>query len=189
MNIIDNVIKEIEHLDYAIRQKYIPESHYNIKTNLKPLWKLSKDKATLLEQLTIDQNPKTILELGTSSGYSTLHLKKGAPAANIFTIEFDPKKIILAKHHFNKANIKINIIEARVNNALNHWSQPLDLVFMDCDKDYLHYFKQFLPYLNENALIIADNIEKAENFEEYVKKNYEVKMNSGLLSFHANRSS
>ncbi len=180
MNKIDEVITEIEHLDDAIKNKHIPSSHYNIKTNLKPLWKLSKNKAQLLQQLTKEQNPTTILELGTSSGYSTLHLRKAAPQATIYTIEFDPKKVVLAKHHFKKANANITIIEARVHNALNMWSTKLDLVFMDCDKDYLHYFNTLKPYLNNNALIIADNTDKCSEFKEAIPH---AKEQEGLFFF------
>jgi len=184
MELIDSVIKEIEELDDALQKKYIPKSHYGIKTNLKPLWKLSKEKSNLLIKLTKQHNPKTILELGTSSGYSALNLRKASKTAKIYSIEFDEKKVELAKHHFNKAKVNIVVIQARVNNALNQWQEPLDLVFMDCDKNYLHYFNQLKPCLNPKALIIVDNYEKSNDFTKMVKEEFNVREEIGLLFFH-----
>ena len=62
----------------------------------------------VLRQLTEAVGAKRVVEVGTSSGYSTIWLALGVRAAGgkVFTHEIDPEKIRLARENFKKAGVE-----------------------------------------------------------------------------------
>lgn len=104
------------------------------------------------------QKPKTILELGTAIGYSSLVFYKYTKA-DITTIELDEPTSNIAKNNFDKYNAPINLINDDAMKALNNISQGFDFVFIDANKaHYEDYFKISANLLNDGGIIIADNV-------------------------------
>ncbi|WP_099320698.1 O-methyltransferase [Anaerococcus sp. Marseille-P3625] len=102
--------------------------------------------------------PKTILEIGSAIGYSSLVFYKYTKA-KITTIEIDEKTSDIAKNNFKKYNAPINLINDDAIKALSKINQGFDFVFIDANKaHYIDYFKITSKLLNKNGIIIADNV-------------------------------
>ena len=104
------------------------------------------------------KQPKSILEIGSAIGYSSLVFQKYTNA-DITTIELDSETANIARKNFNKYKTNINLINDDAQKALNYINQGFDFVFIDANKaSYKYYFKRSSELLNENGIIIADNV-------------------------------
>lgn len=126
-------------------------------------WNISRETGEFLYKLILEQNPKAILEIGASNGYSTIWLAMGARhvGAKFYTFEFVPDKVRDLVHNLQIAKLiqYVNIIPDDANKRLKHWEEKLDLVFLDGRKnEYLPQLKLLEPHLNEDAIIVADNV-------------------------------
>jgi len=105
--------------------------------------------------------PKTILEIGTFTGYSALCLIKGLQeGGKLITIEIDDELEDIAKKYFQKAGIQKKI-EQRIGPALKiipTLKETFDLVFIDAHKpEYPAYYTAIFDKVNSGGIIIADN--------------------------------
>ena len=105
--------------------------------------------------------PKTILELGTFTGYSAICLAKGLPKnGKLITIEIDDELEALARKYFEKAGVA-HLIEQKTGAAIEiipMLDQSFDLVFIDADKrEYVAYYQLLIDKLKPGACIVADN--------------------------------
>lgn len=135
------------------------------------LWSVPRSTAELLRLLVLTKKPKTILELGTSGGYSAMWLASAAAEikAKVFTIEMSPLKVAMARENLiNSGMMKyVTIIKGDLYTTLPAWNKPIDFLFIDANKkNYLRYLKQLEPHLNKGALIVADN---CSDFGDWMK--------------------
>jgi caffeoyl-CoA O-methyltransferase len=105
--------------------------------------------------------PKTILEIGTFTGYSAICLAKGLQKnGKLITIEIDDELETLSSKYFDKAGLS-NCIEQRIGKALEiipTLNQSFDLVFIDADKrEYIKCFELVFDKVPSGGYIIADN--------------------------------
>ena len=105
----------------------------------------------------------TILELGTSYGYSGIWLAEAARAAGgrVITMELQDYKARYAREMAQKAGL-VDFIDFQVGNALDMIGQMphgIDFVLLDLWKDLLvDCLDAFYPKLNSGAIIVADNM-------------------------------
>jgi len=105
--------------------------------------------------------PKTILEIGTFTGYSALCLIKGLQeGGKLITIEIDDELESIANKYFKKAGIQYKI-EQRIGAALEiipTLKESFDLIFIDAHKpEYPAYYEAVFDKVNSGGIIIADN--------------------------------
>lgn len=135
--------------DFVDIRKYAIENNVPIMN--------SQTKELIISILQI-LKPKTILEIGTAIGYSSLCFSKYTNA-DITTIELDEKTASIAQENFNKYNVNVNLINDDAMKALRNINQGFDFVFIDANKSrYLDYFKITSKFLNRGGIIIADNV-------------------------------
>jgi len=115
---------------------------------------------------------RTILELGTSIGFSTLWLALGASetSGHVYTTEIFLAKAMLAKENFARAGVNswVTLLEEDILSVLQRWNpeQKIDLVFMDADKQrYCQYFDLLYQLLRDGGLVVVDN---AGNYQQYM---------------------
>ncbi len=118
----------------------------------------------VLEMISRMIRPRTILEIGTFTGYSAHCLAKGLPEGGVLhTVEPDDELESLARSFFdrspNRDKIRLHIGSAlEVAPALG---VRFDLVFIDGDKrEYTRYYRMLMDQglVRSGSYILADNV-------------------------------
>lgn len=104
---------------------------------------------------------KTVLELGTFTGYSALCMAEAIPEnGKLHTIECDDELEDFIRENFDSVEHGKKI-ELHIGDALSiidTLNETFDLVFIDADKrEYSAYFNAILPKLKQGGFILADN--------------------------------
>ena len=113
-----------------------------------------------LLQLIIKMNQiKTIVEIGTLSGYSATWMAEALPKdGKIYTFEHDEKRYQMAKD--NITNPKIELIKGNALNTLPSIENkaPFDMIFIDANKNgYHNYLSWAEKNIRKGGIIVADN--------------------------------
>lgn len=116
----------------------------------------------LLSLLSKLVQPKSILEIGTYTGYSALCLAEGMQENGILhTIDRNEELISIQKKYFNQSPYK-NQIKQYTGSALDiipEIDDQFDLVFIDADKgNYSNYFHLIINKINKGGIILSDNV-------------------------------
>jgi predicted O-methyltransferase YrrM len=131
-----------------------------------PAINVSPAQGKLLYMLARMQGARTILELGTLGGYSTIWLARALPPeGRLLSLEIDPKRAEIASANVARAGLT-SVVEIRLGRAedtlqqlLTEGREPFDLIFIDADKTgYAEYLKWSLKLARLGTLIIADNV-------------------------------
>ena len=115
----------------------------------------------LLEMLVRMHQPRTILEIGTFTGYSALCMAEGLePGAKLFTFEVEDELEDFTRRWINGSEhaAKIEFIIGDALEIVPELGERFDLVFIDGNKrEYVKYFEMAMEYLNDGGWILADN--------------------------------
>jgi caffeoyl-CoA O-methyltransferase len=106
--------------------------------------------------------PKSILEIGTYTGYSAICLAEGLQNnGKLYTIDINEELEAMSSSYFKKAGIADKVTQF-VGNALEiipTINDRFDLVFIDADKEnYSNYFDIVIDKMPVGGFIIADNV-------------------------------
>ena len=106
--------------------------------------------------------PKTIVEIGTYTGYSALCLAEGLSENGILhTIDINEEYTSYAHKYFQKSDYNDKITQ-HIGNAVDiipSISEKVQLVFIDADKEnYSNYYNLIFDKLEIDGYIIADNV-------------------------------
>jgi caffeoyl-CoA O-methyltransferase len=114
-----------------------------------------------LEMITFALGARSVLEIGTFGGYSSLAMAAGlAPGGRITSCELSPVHAEFARRHIAASPYadRIEVLVGPAIDTIATLSGPFDLVFIDADKSsYPDYFEAVLPKLAPRGLIAADN--------------------------------
>ncbi len=106
--------------------------------------------------------PKSILEIGTYTGYSTLCLAEGlAKDGKIHTIDINEELVDIQQKYFQKSEYREQIIShiGVARDIIPAIKSNFDLIFIDADKsNYSLYLDLVLPKLNPKAVVLSDNV-------------------------------
>lgn len=106
--------------------------------------------------------PKSILELGTFTGYSALCLAEGLDKNGVLhTIDINEELVAFQRTYFDKSGYGSQIIQhlGAALDIIPTLDTSFDLVFMDADKpNYINYFHQIIDKLNPGGVILSDNV-------------------------------
>lgn len=141
-----NVLKVLEDIDR--NQRYL---------------NIDRDDGRLLRMYVASIGAKTVVELGTSTGYSALWMALAlrATGGRLVTYEIDKERAGVARANFQRARLddRIEIVLGDAHAEVKKQRGPIDLVFLDADKEgYIVYLKALAPLVRPGGLIIADNM-------------------------------
>jgi predicted O-methyltransferase YrrM len=118
--------------------------------------------ARVLQQLALMISAKTVFELGSAIGYSTIWwaLAVGEKGRVIYT-DGDAKNVELARRNFERAGVanRITLHTGDALEVLSEQKQQFDIIFNDVDKeDYPRVLRLVAPRLRKGGLFITDNV-------------------------------
>ncbi|MGW3967360.1 O-methyltransferase [Amycolatopsis sp. NPDC005003] len=124
---------------------------------------VAPNQGKLLHLLARMAGARTILEIGTLGGYSTIWLARALPAGGkLVTCEYEPKHAEVAKANLARAGFGEDVVDIRVGAALDTLptlTGPFDFVFIDADKANLaHYVRASLELARPGTAIVVDNV-------------------------------
>ncbi len=131
-----------------------------------PAISVAPNQGKLLALLVQLGSARSILEIGTLGGYSTIWLARAMGAGGrLVTLEADPRHAEVARANLARAGLS-EVVEVRVGAALDTLPQlaaegmgPFDLVFIDADKaNNAEYFQWALRLSRPGSLIVVDNV-------------------------------
>jgi predicted O-methyltransferase YrrM len=123
---------------------------------------VAPNQGKLLHLLAKLAGARSILEIGTLGGYSTIWLARAlAPGGRVITLEADPRHAEVARANLEAAGLA-GSVELRVGRALDtlpSLSGPFDLTFIDADKENnAAYFRRALELSRPGGVIVVDNV-------------------------------
>jgi predicted O-methyltransferase YrrM len=127
---------------------------------------VAPNQGKLLQLLAHIHGAKTILEIGTLGGYSTIWLARALPKdGKLITLELDPNHAKVAKRNIARADLS-HIVDIRVGKAIETLSllekenvAPFDFIFIDADKpSNPEYLAWALKLARVGTVIIVDNV-------------------------------
>jgi predicted O-methyltransferase YrrM len=128
----------------------------------------------LMRQLTEAVGAKRVVELGTSTGESglwfALALRK--TGGHLYTHDIDAGRIAVARENFKRAGVEdlITIVEGDAHKAAPKNTDPIDVLFIDAEKEgYDAYLKELLPLVRPGGLILAHNMRRPAPNPRYVE--------------------
>lgn len=105
-----------------------------------------------------------VLEIGTATGYSGLHLLRGMNGGELVTIDVDVQRQQIARDHFRQAGVVDNatFLLGPALDLIPTLQGSFDLLFLDAIKtEYREYLDLALPMLRVGGVVIADNVLRA----------------------------
>jgi len=127
----------------------------------------------LLFRIVEEFKPKTILEIGTSLGISTLYLAKANKNARVYTLEGAEPLAEVARENFSKMKVQnVHLIPGLFEGTLAETLNEIkiaDLVFFDGNhtkKATLDYFYKCLERAGDHTIFIFDDIHWSRGMEE-----------------------
>lgn len=127
----------------------------------------------MLRLLTETANAQHVVEIGTSTGFSGLWIAMALEktGGKLTTFEVDPRRAATARANFEEAGVGslVTIVEGDAHRTVSQLQDPIDVVFIDADKDgYSDYLDRLLPLVRPGGLILAHNIDSADAYANKV---------------------
>jgi caffeoyl-CoA O-methyltransferase len=125
---------------------------------------ISREQGTLLTLLTAALGAKTVVEVGTFTGYSAVCIARGLPVdGRLFCFDVSEEWTAIGRRYWNEAGLeeKITLTLGPAGETLPGPAAGLeiDLAFIDADKPgYDHYYELLLPLMRKNGVFLFDNM-------------------------------
>lgn len=135
---------------------------------------LDPEAAKLLYIMALGGKARSIIEVGTGVGYSTLWLGAAAKTlgGKVITCEIDPAKAEEARANLEKAGLSgiVEILSGDGRETLRDREEPVDLLFVDATfGHYETFFDVVYKQLAVGSMVIADNVvEDAFDLDDYI---------------------
>jgi caffeoyl-CoA O-methyltransferase len=105
---------------------------------------------------------RSVLEIGTFTGYSALSMAEALPAdGRLTTLELSPEHAEMARRFIERSPYadRIEVLVGPALETLRKLDGPFDFVFIDADKpSYLDYYEAVVSKLSPRGLIAVDNV-------------------------------
>jgi caffeoyl-CoA O-methyltransferase len=130
----------------------------------------------MIRILTESVNAKLAVEVGTSTGISGLWFSMALDktGGRLITHDIDAARIATARANFKKAGVDrlITVVEGDARQTLKRIKDPIDVVFIDADKEgYVEYLNTLLPQVRAGGLILAHNTGMVPDYMRAVTSN------------------
>ena len=159
---LEKYIEDLSYNLHPIQQEIIK---YNYRLGDIKKMQISVSQCHFLHLIIRVSKIKSVLEIGTFTGLSTLSIALALPDnGNLIALDRNESTNNVAMDFFKKANQekKIKTIIKPALDSLNELKKNnkiFDMVFIDADKEnYKNYYDDSLDLINKDGLIIVDNV-------------------------------
>ena len=159
---LEKYIEDLSYNLHPIQQEIIK---YNYRLGDIKRMQISVSQCHFLHLIIKVSKIKSVLEIGTFTGLSTLSIALALPDnGNLIALDRNESTNNVAMDFFKKANQekKIKTIIKPALDSLNELKKNnkiFDMVFIDADKEnYKNYYDDSLDLINKDGLIIVDNV-------------------------------
>ena len=164
MGNLDELLSELE--------SYGGENDARATKRSEKLLNITRDTGEFLAVILKAIGARSVLEIGTSNGYSTLWLASSIPdSGSVTTLEIVPHKIRMARQNFQRANLehKINLLEIPAGEYFKTLDTQFDLVFLDANRsEYMGFADEAMAAVRPQGLLVCDNaVSHASELEEF----------------------
>ena len=125
---------------------------------------ISPDEGALLTLLVQLRGARRAIELGTFTGYSSICIARGLPAAGrLLCCDVSAEWTAVARRYWERAGLA-DRVELRLGPALATLrslprERAFDFAFMDAQKsEYVDYYEELVPRMTAGGLITVDNV-------------------------------
>lgn len=141
-------------------------------------WAVAPDVAKKLYELVLEYKPQTIIEIGTSLGYSTIWMAEAAReyGGKIVTVEHEETKIKKTQELFDYLELQntVTLVHQDAKEFLKNFIGTIDFLFIDAMKrEYVTYIQEAEKNMPVGSLLVADDVvtwkRKIEDFLEYIE--------------------
>lgn len=151
----------------------------DIDKNSKTSQDVPMEDGRMIRLLAETSGAKSVVEIGTSFGCSCLWLAMAlqSTGGRLTTFEIDPRRAAMARERFTRAGVEqsVTLVVGDAHREVARLKGPLDLAFIDADKDgYPDYLEQLLPLMRPGGLLLAHDIDSAEDYVKAVSGNPEL---------------
>lgn len=147
-------------------------------------WNISRETGIFLNSLVRIKQPKRILEIGTSTGYSGIWLAEPLQQTGgiLVTVESHEERFEIARQHFAQAELHATVtqVKGHAPEILPEIQGMFDMMFFDATKlEHASYLIACEEKLNINGILITDNIiSHQDELQEFIhliqqKKNFQ----------------
>jgi len=157
--LLENYITDHSQSEPKVLQELTKETHLKV---IQPRMITGHFQGRALSLLSKIINPKTILEIGTYTGYSAICLAEGLQKnGTLHTIDVNEELVEMQRTYFDKSGFGSQIIQ-HTGDALElipDMDETFDLIFIDAEKaSYDHYFETVLKKTRPGSVILSDNV-------------------------------
>ncbi|MFI8603088.1 MULTISPECIES: O-methyltransferase [Cellulophaga] len=157
--LLENYITDHSQSEPKVLQELTKETHLKV---IQPRMITGHFQGRALSLLSKIINPKTILEIGTYTGYSAICLAEGLQKnGTLHTIDVNEELVEMQRTYFDKSGFGSQIIQ-HTGDALElipTMDETFDLIFIDAEKaSYDHYFETVLKKTRPGSVILSDNV-------------------------------
>ena len=117
-------------------------------------------QALYLQQIIQVANVRSVLEIGTFTGYTSLAIAQVLPVNGMLdTIEVNREYEHFHHKYFGEYKDKIQVLWGDALTILPGLNKQYDLVYIDAGKmEYKTYFNQSIDLLSPGGILLADNV-------------------------------
>ena len=116
----------------------------------------------LLRMLMQMMHPKTVVEIGTYSGYSALAMASGMDRGSVvYTFEVNDEQECFTRPWLEQApyEAKVEMLVGNIFELLPPMQLDIDVAFIDANKrEYVEYYELLMPFMHPGSVILADNV-------------------------------
>lgn len=116
----------------------------------------------LLRMLMQMIRPRTVVEIGTYSGYSALAMASGMDKGSVvYTFEVNDEQECFTRPWLEQApyDARVEMIVGNIFELLPPMKLDIDVAFIDANKrEYVEYYELLMPFMHPGSVILADNV-------------------------------
>ncbi len=139
-------------------------------------WSVPRKDGEFLHVLVKATRARTVLEVGTSHGYSAIWIALGLEETDghLTTVEIDEARYELARRHVDAAGLseRVTLIRGNAHSEVRKLGGPFDFVFLDADKEgQIDYFSALYPkrLVPGGILAVHNAIRQAGSMRDYLE--------------------